>query len=274
MQTIMESAGITAYADGKILAARRDGIGFMLFNQPEKLNAISLDMWEGIGTVLDQFGADDSVRVVMLAGAGNKAFMSGGDISSFEKVRSNAEANVEFTRLSAGGRGKLDKFSKPKIACIRGWCLGGGLAVAMAADIRMAGEDSRLGIPAARLGIAYSKKDIQVLINLVGPAHARMILYTGKSIDAKEAERIGLVNKVVANDQLVEACLDVARSIVDAAPLSVAASKLTIDELLKDPADRNLAEIERQTPLCMNSADYAEGRRAFMEKRKPVFTGK
>jgi len=274
MQAIMEQAGIVQHAGGKILAAKKDGIGMMLFNQPEKLNAISVEMWDGIARVCDDFEADASVRVMIMAGAGDKAFMSGGDISQFEKTRGNAEANQEFARLTGPGRARLVSFAKPKIAAIRGWCLGGGMAVAMTADLRIAAVDSTLGIPAARLSIAYGRDDIRRLISLVGQAHARMILYTAKRLSAEQAARIGLVNEAVPNEQLYDVVFDIARTIGDNAPLSVAASKITIDELLKDPAQRNEDLIARQTTICMNSADYAEGRRAFMEKRKPVFTGR
>ncbi len=273
MQALMEQAGITAYADGKILAAKKEGIGMMLFNQPAKLNAISVDMWQGIANVLDDFEADDEVRVLIMAGAGDKAFMSGGDISQFEKTRSNAEANAEFARLTQPGRSRLTSFAKPRIACIRGWCLGGGMAVAMTADMRFASTDSQLGIPAARLSIAYGRDDIKRLIDLVGPAHARQILYTGNRLSAVQAERIGLINQAVESDKLLETVFDIAHTISNNAPLSVMASRITIDELLKDAAQRDNELIARQTTLCMNSADYAEGRRAFMEKRKPVFTG-
>jgi enoyl-CoA hydratase len=273
MQALMEQAGITAYADGKILAAKKDGIGMMLFNQPAKLNAISVDMWQGIANVLDDFEADDQVHVLIMAGAGDKAFMSGGDISQFEKTRSNAEVNAEFARLTQPGRSRLTSFAKPRIACIRGWCLGGGMAVAMTADMRFASMDSQLGIPAARLSIAYGRDDIKRLIDLVGPAHARQILYTGNRLSAVQAERIGLINQAVESDKLLETVFDIAHTISNNAPLSVMASRITIDELLKDAAQRDNELIARQTTLCMNSADYAEGRRAFMEKRKPVFTG-
>lgn len=277
MQAILDrmtTAGMREHADGRILAAKSEGIGFLVFNQPAKLNAMSVEMWDGVHKVLSDFETDAAVRVVVLAGAGEKAFVSGGDISQFEKVRSNADANAEFARLTGPGRDKLATFPKPKIAAIRGWCLGGGLAVAMATDLRIAAVDSTFGIPAARLSIAYGRNDIKRLIDLVGAANARMILYTARRYPAREAERMGLVNQVVENDQLVDTVLELAQTIGNNAPLSVAASKITIDELLKDPAERNDALIAAQTTICMNSADYAEGRRAFMEKRPPQFTGK
>ena len=269
----MEKAGMVRHAAGKILTAKADGIGFLVFNQPDKLNAISVDMWDGIAQVCAAYATDPTVRVLLMSGAGDKAFMSGGDISQFEKVRSNADANAEFQRLTEPGRTALSSFPKPKIACIRGWCLGGGLAVAMRADLRIAAVDSTFGIPAARLSIAYGRDEIRRLIDLVGAANARMMLYSARRYPAREAWRMGLVNEVHENDQLVEATFELARTIGNNAPLSVQASKITIDELLKDPGQRDDALIARQTTICMNSADYAEGRRAFMEKRPPRFTG-
>lgn len=262
------------FAGGKMLAAKDDGIGLITFNQPEKRNAMSLEMWQGLGEILDEFREDNSVRVVILTGAGNKAFVSGADISQFEKNRANADAQREYDRLSGTGRQRLHSFPKPVIARIRGFCLGGGLAIAMGTDLRIAARDSQFGIPAARLSIAYAPESVRRLIDLVGPAHARMILYTAKRIDAAEAERIGLINKMVADEELNEAVLEIARTIADNAPLSVAASKLTISEMLKDESKRDMDAIRRMMDVCFNSADYKEGRTAFMEKRAPRWQGR
>ena len=274
MDTIVSGGVSVEYAGGKMLAAKEDGIGLITFNQPEKRNAMSVEMWVGLGEILDEFAADNSVRVVILTGAGNKAFVSGADISQFDKLRSNADAQQEYDRMTGVGRQKFQAFPKPTIARIRGFCLGGGLAIAMQTDLRIAAVDSEFGIPAARLSIAYAFDGLRNLVNLVGPAHARMILYTAKRIDATEAERIGLINKMVPDQDLNEAVLDIARTIADNAPLSVAASKLTINEVLKDPADRDMDAVRAIGKLCFDSADYKEGRRAFMEKRKPAFRGR
>jgi enoyl-CoA hydratase len=262
------------YAGGKMLAAKDDGVGLVTFNQPEKRNAMSLEMWTGLGEILDEFAEDSSVRVVVLTGAGNKAFVSGADISQFEKNRSNADAQQEYERQAGVGRAKYANFPKPVIARIRGFCLGGGLAIAMQADLRIASADSQFGIPAAKLSIAYAPDSVKRLIDLVGPAHARMILYTGRRIDGAEAERIGLINKMVGEEALNDEVLEIARTIADNAPLSVAASKLTINEMLKDESQRDMAAIKRMSETCFNSADYKEGRTAFMEKRAPKWLGK
>lgn len=261
------------YAGGKMLAAVEGGVGLVTFNQPEKRNAMSIEMWQGLGDILDAFAADPAVRVVVLTGAGDKAFVSGADISQFEKNRSNAEGQVEYDRLTSAGRGKLAGFVKPTIARIRGFCLGGGLAIAMQTDLRIAAESAQFGIPAARLGIAYAFDGLRKLVQLVGPAHARMILYTANRIGAREAERIGLINQAVADAALDEVVLGIARTIAENAPLSIAASKLTINEVMKDPADRDMDKVRRAGATCFDSADYKEGRSAFLEKRRAAFTG-
>ena len=261
------------YAGGKMLAEVDDGVGLITFNQPEKRNAISMEMWDGLAQILDRFAVDHAVRVVVLTGAGHQAFVSGADISQFDKNRANADAQRDYDRVTRAGREKLAGFPKPIIARIRGFCLGGGLGIAMEADLRIAGDDSAFGIPAARLGIAYEFDMTRKLVNLVGPAHARMMLYTGSRIGAAEAARIGLVNRVVPNEDLSDVVVDLARTIADNAPLSVAAAKLVVSQTVKDPEQRDMKAVGRAVAVCFDSADYREGRTAFMEKRAPRFQG-
>src|SRR3954452_7504243 len=181
-----------SFADGKILQSKADGIGIITFNNPDKRNAMSLDMWEGLGQALVQLRDDAQVRVVILTGAGDKAFVSGADISQFEKTRHNAEASEEYSKRSAAQRALLADYPKPTIACIRGFCLGGGMQVAMLADIRIASDNSQVGITAAKLGIAYGYDGLKQLVSLVGPSWARLLMYTGMRIDSAEAVRIGM----------------------------------------------------------------------------------
>ncbi len=265
---------MTRYADGRMLAEMEDGVGLVTFNQPEKRNAMSVDMWEGLGQILDAFADDDRVRVIVLTGAGSKAFVSGADISQFEKTRADSNAQGEYDKLTSAGRAKLADFPKPVIARVRGYCLGGGLGIAMQADIRIAAVDSEFGIPAARLGIAYGYEMVRKLVSLVGPSHARMMLYTGTRINATEAERIGLINRVVADEDLTDVVVDIARAIADNAPLSIRAAKLTVDDLVRPDRDRNREPIEAAVAACFDSADYREGRTAFMEKRPSRFNGR
>jgi enoyl-CoA hydratase/carnithine racemase len=263
-----------SYADGKIVQRTDEGVGVITFNNPDKRNAMSLDMWEGLGQALTELRDDAAVRVVILVGAGSKAFVSGADISQFEQVRHNAEASEEYSRRSGAQRALLADYPKPTIACIRGFCLGGGMLVAMLADIRLASDNSQFGIPAARLGIAYSYDGLRQLVSLVGPSWARLLMYTGMRIDATEALRIGLVNRVLPDAELWGETMDIARTISANAPLAIQAAKITIDEILKDRADRDMEAISAISRSCMDSEDFREGRHAFMEKRKPIFHGR
>src|SRR3954453_17200007 len=264
----------TSFADGKILQSVADGVGVITFNNPEKRNAMSLDMWEGVGQSLIELRNDETVRVVILTGAGDKAFVSGADISQFERTRHNAQASEEYSKRSAAQRALLADYPKPTIACIRGFCLGGGMQVAMMSDIRIAGANSQFGIPAAKLGIAYGYDGLKNLVSLVGPSWARLIMYTGMRIASAEALRIGLVDRVLADGELWEATMAIARTISGNAPLAIKAAKITIAEVLKDESRRDMDAIKKIGMACMDSEDFREGRTAFMEKRKPQFKGK
>jgi enoyl-CoA hydratase len=263
-----------ARADGKILQSVNDGVGVITFNNPDKRNAMSLEMWEGLGQALTDLRDNPDVRVVILVGAGDKAFVSGADISQFEKTRHNAAASEEYSKRSEAQRALLASYPKPTIACIRGFCLGGGMQVAMLTDIRIASDNSQFGIPAARLGIAYGYDGLRHLVSLVGPSQARLIMYTGMRIDSTEAQRIGLVDRVLPDAQLWDATMEIARTISGNAPLAIKAARITIAEILKDESQRDMAAIKAIGTACMDSEDFREGRTAFMEKRKPQFKGK
>ncbi len=258
----------------KILLDKRDGVGWLTINNPERRNAISLDMWEAMGSGFQDFASDDEVRCVVMRGAGDKAFASGADISQFEKHRSDADAAEAYGKISKGVRRQMIAFEKPLIAMIRGFCMGGGLGIAMTADLRIAADDSVFGIPAARLSIAYDFLNLSNLVHLVGPARAKEILLTARRFDAGEALQMGLVNSVVPVAELEASLDELTQRIVDNAPLSLKASKLTIDEVVKDAGDRDMARIEVLSRACFDSEDYAEGRAAFMEKREPTFRGR
>ncbi len=274
MLNIPKNPAEKSFAGGKILQSVDGGIGIVTFNNPEKRNAMSLDMWEGLGQSLLELRDDPEVRVVILTGAGDKAFVSGADISQFEKTRHNAEASEEYSKRSAAQRALLADYPKPTIACIRGFCLGGGMQVAMLADIRFSAENSQFGIPAAKLGIAYGYDGLRNLVSLVGPSWARLLMYTGMRIGSAEALRIGLVDRVLPDTELWDATLEIARSISGNAPLAIKAAKITIAQVLKDPDARDMDAIKAIGTACMDSEDFREGRRAFMEKRKPAFKGK
>ena len=257
----------------KILARIEDGIGWLTFNQPEKRNAISLAMWEAVAMAAQRFAEDPAVRVVVLHGAGGKAFASGADISEFDKLRDSAAAEARYSAVSSQARQQLEAMGKPLVAMIQGYCVGGGLATAMVADLRISAEDGRFGIPAAKLGVAYAYHSLRRLAWLVGPAMAKEIMFTGRLLDAAEALRVGLLNRVVPATELEAVTTELARSIARNAPLSIRASKEGIDQITGDPARADPARFEALYRACFDSADYAEGRAAFMAKRAPVFTG-
>ena len=258
----------------KVRARREGRAGWIVFDNPARRNALSLEMWRALGRAADAFAADDDIRVAIMTGAGDRAFVSGADISEFEKRRSSAEAEEEYGRVTAAAHAALERFAKPLIAMIRGYCIGGGLSVALQADIRIASADARFAIPAARLGLGYGFGGMKTLVGLVGPAWAKEIMFTARRIGAGEALRMGLVNSVVGGGELETVVRDCAGSIAANAPLTVRAAKAAIGEALKDPADRDLAGLEARIRACFDSEDYAEGRRAFMEKRRPEFRGR
>ncbi len=257
----------------KILAHSQDGIGWLQFNNAEKHNAMSLEMSEGSVRALEAFAADDAVRVVVLRGLGGKAFVSGADISEFDKSRANAAQDKQYAQ-KAGIHSTVKQLAKPTIAMIQGFCMGGGLALAAGCDLRFCTEDSTFAIPAARLSIAYRQDFLRWVTDLVGPSRAKDILFSARRLKGPEALSIGLVNRVIAADQLEAETIAYAKTLVDNAPLSILASKAVIDELFKDLADRDMEKCARVATACADSEDFKEGRNAFMEKRKPVWRGK
>ena len=258
----------------KILSSKKGGIGTLTFNYPEKLNAISPEMSQRAGEVIDDFAADPAVRVVILRGSGSKAFVSGGDISKYEGNRSTPEQIAAYNKMTSGFRASLRGIGKPTIAMIRGWCLGGGLAIALNCDIRICSEESQFGIPAAKLSIGYNAESLAQLIDLVGPSMAKEFLFTARRYPAYEAHRLGLVNHVCAAHLLDSFVQSYAEQIAGNAPLSIIAAKRVIDEYVKDPEKRNQKLADDAVAACFVSEDYKEGRKAFMEKRKPVWQGK
>ncbi len=258
----------------KIIAEREGPIGWLTFNQPERRNAMSHEMWAATAVALEAFGADPEVRVVVMKGAGDKAFVSGADISQFEKIRHDAETAAKFAGAADNARKQMADLDKPLIAMIRGFCMGGGLGVALKADLRIASSDSQFGIPAARLGIAYAFENVKTLVELVGPGVAKQILFTGRRYPAETALRMGLIEEVTAPEDLEATVRGYAESIAENAPLSVRATKLTVRQVLSDESKRDLAFLAQIGREANDSEDFKEGRSAFMEKRKPVFKGR
>jgi enoyl-CoA hydratase len=257
----------------KIIAERDGSIGWLTLNNPERHNAISLEMWQGLGDALEAFQHDAEVRVVVLKGAGEQAFASGADISEFDRERANAEQRQRYGEISARGNRWLAQFDKPLLAMIRGYCLGGGLAVALQADVRFATHQSRFAIPAGKLGLGYEYPGVAALARLVGPSTARDILFTARTFEAAEALQMGLVNFLVEDAQLLARVTDYARGIAANAPLTVRAAKAAVN-LFESYSKREASAVAALVDACFDSEDYKEGRRAFAEKRKPRFQGR
>lgn len=257
-----------------MIAEKAGPVGRIVFNKPQKHNATSSDMWEAIPVILDDFEKDPAIRVVVVTGAGDKAFVSGADISEFEKARSTPEQVAYYDKIGETANARLTKCAKPTIARIRGYCVGGGLAVALTCDIRIASENSKFAVPAAKLGLGYRAAGIKVLMDVVGPANAKEIFFTGRLFDAKEAMAMGLVNRIVPEAEL-DAYVDNYCSLIGQnAPLTMHAAKRTVEELSRLDGKPDFGRSAQLVKECFESEDYIEGRRAFMEKRKPAFKGR
>ena len=251
------------------MLSRKDGrVGYVIFN-----NAVSLDMWARTTEILTDFARDDEVRVVVLTGAGGKAFVSGADVSRFESERSSLDATRVYNQTVEKANASIYEFPKPTIAMIRGYCIGGGLGLAVCCDLRICSDNSKFAIPAAKLGLGYGYAGVKRLTDVVGPAFAKEIFYTARQFDAEEARVMGIVNRVVPEAELENYVKSYADTIATNAPLTVKTAKYIVNEAVKDESKRDLARCRELVEQCFASNDYTEGRKAFMEKRKPAFTG-
>jgi enoyl-CoA hydratase len=258
----------------KMLARKEGRVGTMTFNNPARHNAVSLDMWQAGTRILEEFANDEEVRVVVVTGAGGKAFVSGADISRFEDERATREAVERYNAIGQGFYTALSTFPKPTIAAIQGYCIGGGLNLAIGCDLRFCTQGSRFALPAAKLGLGYGYAGVQRFIDTVGPAHTKDIFFSARQFGAAEALAMGVVNRVLPDAELGPFVEEYAGTIADNAPLTIAAVKQSAIEALKAESQRDLKLVADLVARCFASQDYIEGRNAFMEKRKPKFTGK
>ena len=257
---------------GEVTIERDGAIARMVFDHEARRNAITVDMWEAIPRVVGELQDDPRVRVVVMRGAGSEAFVSGADISEFEQNRTG-DAGRNYDAMTARAFAALQGLEKPLLACVHGFCIGGGAAIAMTADLRYAAEDARFAVPPARLGLGYHTAGIRALIRVVGFSETADLLFTARRVDAKEARHIGLVNEVFAKELLDEAVEEIAHTIADNAPLTIRSAKMTLQELAKLESERDLDRIHASIERCYQSEDFKEGVQAFLQKRKPQFRG-
>lgn len=257
-----------------VVVEKRGAVGWLIFNQPAKLNALNGAMWRALAPAMREFDRDAGIRCVAFRGAGSAAFAAGADISEFESVRANQGAVAEYDDLLDEVLHSIQDSRKPSVAMIHGYCLGGGLEIALACDLRYCGASAQFGIPAAKLGLAYNIEGHKRLVETVGHAHAREIMYLGRRYNAEEASAMGLVHRAVADAQLERYVDEVIDTLCRNAPLAIANTKTILEEYVKSTGSPDLGAMRAAIERCSQSQDYVEGRRAFMEKRKPRFTGK
>jgi enoyl-CoA hydratase/carnithine racemase len=257
----------------KIIVEKRGSAGWITFNDPDRHNAVSFDMWEAIPIALQALAQDARIRAVVLTGAGERAFVSGANISQFDNLRSGEEAVQAYERVAEAAQLALYDYDKPTIARIKGYCIGGGLNIALCCDLRVASDDSSFAIPAGKLGLGYRFTAIRNLVTAVGPANALEIFLTASRYKAGEAKELGLLHKVVAAPELNAVVDDYITKIGANAPLTLRAGKKMIRQFQRIGPDVDIEAMTRLVMECFESNDYREGRKAFAEKRPPEFTG-
>lgn len=257
---------------GTIRTITDDSIGWVVFDHEERRNAITADMWQAIPEAIEDFVANDDIRVLILRGAGETAFVSGADISEFEHLRTGGAAK-DYDSANGEAFAAIAECPKPVIAMIHGFCVGGGAAIALKADLRYAAEDGVFAIPAGRLGLGYSAALHESLVAAVGMPAAKEIFFTARRFSARDALRLGLVNEVLPKAELENYVRKVADSIAQNAPLTIRSAKLIQTELAAPEASRDRDAWARSIDRCYSSEDYKEGVRAFLEKRRPIFRG-
>lgn len=263
----------TPTVPGRLRLERAGPIAYLIADNPRHMNALTAAMWTAIPELVAEAERDESVRVIVLRGAGERAFSAGADISEFDTERSGA-AGAHYDALNDAAFFALSHCGKPTISMIHGFCLGGGLGVALCTDIRIADEQSQFAIPAAKLGIGYNPRWVRPLLAAVPPARAKELLFTGRRFTADQALQMGLINEIVPPVALHDFTRGLAEEIAANAPLTIRAAKLTVDELTRNPENPDQGALDAAVQACFDSDDYAEGRHAFLQKRKPQFQGR
>lgn len=261
-------------AEPDVLVRHDGAVATVVFNRPRVRNAISLAMWGEIARVMEALAKDDGVRAVVLRGAGTEAFASGADISEFRENRKDTATALRYNAQTEAAYRAIRDCPKPTVAMIFGYCMGGAMAVAMACDLRFAAEGARFGIPAARLGIIYGADAVGQLVDLVGPAYAKDILYSARTVSDREALAMGLIQRLVPADELEQYTYEYLRTVAGNAPLSVRGAKVTVESYLAGLTPERRAQLHALSLEAFESEDYREGTRAFLEKRPPKFQGR
>jgi enoyl-CoA hydratase/carnithine racemase len=265
---------MTDPASNHILVEQAGNIATIVFNRPRVRNAISLAMWSEIAEIVQRLTHDDDVRAILFRGAGTEAFASGADISEFEKNRRDAATAIAYNKIVENACTTIRVCPKPTVAMLFGFCMGGAMAIAMGCDLRFAADGARFGIPAAKLSIVYGFDDVRQLVNLVGPAYAKDILYSARTIDAQEALRVGLIQRLLPASELQAYTYDYLRTVAENAPLSVRGVKMQVRAIFEGVNDESREEMRKLRDKTFDSQDFKEGTRAFLEKRPPRFEGR